>query len=187
MRSLLLFIVFLVLATISLTMPSIGVLTWGWIAIMSPHRLTWDFTYALQLNLVIAVVTFIAWAVSREPKRLPMSGTTILILLFMAWLSITTMTSLALSNSWFYWNLHIKKLIFALVVAAIMRSQVRIQAMIWIIALSIGYLAVKGGGFTIINGGASTVLGPPESVIEDRNPLALACWKAIPLMCYLRL
>jgi len=186
MRSLLLFMVFLVLAMISLTMPSIGVLTWGWIAIMSPHRLTWDFTYALQLNIVIVIITFIAWVVSREPKRLPMSGTTMLILVFMAWLTITTMTSLTPSNSWFYWNLHIKNLIFALVVAAIMRSQVRIQAMIWIIALSIGYFGVKGGGFTIINGGAYTVLGPPESVIEDRNHLALACCMAIPLMNYLR-
>src|SRR4051812_16848615 len=119
MRSLLLFMVFLSLATISLTMPSIGVLTWSWIAIMSPHRLTWDFTYALQLNLAIVIITSIAWIVSREPKRLPMSGTTMLILVFMAWLTITTMTSLTPSNSWFYWKLHIKNLIFALAVAAI--------------------------------------------------------------------
>ena len=36
MRSLILFMIFLVLAVLSLTMPSIGVLTWAWIAIMSP-------------------------------------------------------------------------------------------------------------------------------------------------------
>ena len=79
MRSLILFMVFLVLAVLSLTMPSIGVLTWAWIAIMSPHRLTWDFTYTLQLNLVIVVITFIAWVVSREPKRLPMNSATSMI------------------------------------------------------------------------------------------------------------
>src|ERR687898_2602988 len=108
MRSLLLFMVFLALAAVSLTMPSIGVLTWGWIAIMSPHRLTWDFTYALQLNLVIVVVTFIAWVVSREPKRLPMNSATVMIMLFMAWMTLTTITSLAPANSWFHWDLHIK-------------------------------------------------------------------------------
>ena len=69
---------------------------------------------------------------------------------------------------------------------AIMRSQVRIQALIWIMVLSIGYFGVKGGGFTIVNGGAYTVLGPPESIIEDRNHLALACCMIIPLMNYLR-
>ena len=84
MRSLILFMVFLVLAVLSLTMPSIGVLTWAWIAIMSPHRLTWDFTYTLQLNLVIVVITFIAWIVAREPKRLPMNSATVMIILFMA-------------------------------------------------------------------------------------------------------
>src|SRR5919112_2355872 len=96
MRSLILFMIFLVLAVLSLTMPSIGVLTWAWIAIMSPHRL------------------------------------------------------------------------------------------IWIMVLSIGYFGVKGGGFTIANGGAYTVLGPPESIIEDRNHLALACCMIIPMMNYLR-
>ena len=61
-----------------------------------------------------------------------------------------------------HWDLYIKNLIFALAVMAIMRSQVRIQALIWITVLSIGYFGVKGGGFTIVNGGAYTVLGPPE-------------------------
>ena len=174
MRSLILFMVFLVLAVLSLTMPSIGVLTWAWIAIMSPHRLTWDFTYTLQLNLIIVVITFIAWVVSREPKRLPMNSATVMIMLFMAWMTLTTMTSLAPANSWFHWDLHIKNLVFALAVMAVMRTQVRIQALIWITVLSIGYFGVKGGGFTIANGGAYTVLGPPESIIEDRNHLALA-------------
>jgi putative inorganic carbon (hco3(-)) transporter len=186
MRSLILFMVFLVLAVLSLTMPSIGVLTWAWIAIMSPHRLTWDFTYTLQLNLVIVVITFIAWVVSREPKRLPMNSATVMIMLFMAWMTLTTMTSLAPANSWFHWDLHIKNLVFALAVMAVMRTQVRIQALIWITVLSIGYFGVKGGGFTIANGGAYTVLGPPESIIEDRNHLALACCMIIPMMNYLR-
>lgn len=186
MRSLILFMVFLVLAVLSLTMPSIGVLTWAWIAIMSPHRLTWDFTYTLQLNLIIVVITFIAWVVSREPKRLPMNSATVMIMLFMAWMTLTTMTSLAPANSWFHWDLHIKNLVFALAVMAVMRTQVRIQALIWIMVLSIGYFGVKGGGFTIANGGAYTVLGPPELIIEDRNHLALACCMIIPMMNYLR-
>jgi putative inorganic carbon (HCO3(-)) transporter len=186
MRSLILFMLFIVLAVVSLTMPAVGVLTWAWIDIMSPHRLTWDFTYTFQLNLIIVIVTFIAWVVSRDPKRLPMNGTTMLILVFMAWMTFTTMTSLAPKNSWFHWNLHIKALVFALAVMAIMRSQVRIQAMIWIITLSIGYFGVKGGGFTIVNGGGDVVMGPPESIISDRNHLALACCMVIPLMNYLR-
>src|SRR4051812_25912993 len=186
MRSLVLFMIFLVLAVLSLTMPSIGVLTWAWIAIMSPHRLTWDFTYTLQLNLAIVIITFIAWVVAREPKRLPMNAATVTIMLFMAWMTLTTITSLAPANSWFHWNLHIKNLVFALAVMAIMRTQVRIQALIWITVMSIGYFGVKGGGFTIAHGGAYTVLGPPESIIEDRNHLALACCMIIPLMNYLR-
>src|SRR5688572_4910810 len=96
------------------------------------------------------------------------------------------MTSLASSNSSFHWDLHRKSLVFSLVVMAVMRSQVRVQALIWVIVLSIGYFGVKGGGFTIVNGGAYTVLGPPHTVIEDRNTLALACCMVIPLMNYLR-
>ena len=104
----------------------------------------------------------------------------------MAWMTLTTMTSLAPANSWFHWNLHIKNLVFALAVMAIMRTQVRIQALIWITVMSIGYFGVKGGGFTIAHGGAYTVLGPPKSIIEDRNHLALASCMIIPLINYLR-
>jgi probable O-glycosylation ligase (exosortase A-associated) len=115
-----------------------------------------------------------------------MNSATVMIMLFMAWMTLTTMTSLAPANSWFHWDLHIKNLVFALAVMAVMRTQVRIQALIWIMVLSIGYFGVKGGGFTIANGGAYTVLGPPESIIEDRNHLALACCMIIPMMNYLR-
>jgi putative inorganic carbon (hco3(-)) transporter len=187
MRSLILFMLFLVLAAVSLIMPGVGVLTWAWIGIMSPHRLTWDFTYNLQLNLIIVVVTFISWVGSREPKRLPMNATTLLILLLMAWMSLTAATSLAPRNSWYHWNINIRVLVFPLVVMAVMRSQVRIQALIWVIVLSVGYFGVKGGGFTIVNGGTWTVLGPPESAMDDRNHLALACCMIIPLMNYLRM
>ena len=186
MRSLILFMLFLALAAVSLTMPAVGVLTWAWIDIISPHRLTWDFTYTLQLNLIIVIVTFISWIGSREPKRLPMNATTLLILLLMVWLTLTTMISLAPKNSWYHWKLDIKVLVFPLVVTAVIRSQVRVQALIWVIVLSVGYFGVKGGGFTILHGGTWTVLGPPESIIEDRNTLALACCMVIPLMNYLR-
>ena len=41
----------------------------------------------------------VAWVVAREPKRLPMNAATVMIMLFMAWMTLTTATSLA-------WTLH---------------------------------------------------------------------------------
>ena len=100
MRSLILFMIFLVLAVLSLTMLSIGVLTWAWIAIMSPHRLTWDFTHTLQPQPRDRHHHIHRMGRAREPKRLPMNAATVAIMLFMAWMTLTTATSLAPANSW---------------------------------------------------------------------------------------
>lgn len=187
MRSLVILAAFAALSGLSLAFPHVGVLTWAWIAFMSPHRLTWDFTHTFQFNLIIALLTAVAWALSREPKRIPLNPATVLIGLFMAWMTVSTLASLTPEVSWPLWQRHIKVMIFALVVAGLMRSAPRLHALVWVTVLAIGFYGVKGGGFTIAHGGRSSVVGPDDSMIEDQNHLALALCMVLPLMNYLRL
>jgi probable O-glycosylation ligase (exosortase A-associated) len=54
-------------------------------------------------------------------------------------------------------------------------------------AISVGYYGVKGGIFTLTTGGGFIVLGPDDSMISDRNHLAVGLLVALPLMNYLRM
>jgi probable O-glycosylation ligase (exosortase A-associated) len=61
----------------------------------------------------------------------------------------------------------------------------KLNKLIWVIALSIGFYSVKGGLFTLMTGGSFTVWGPGGTYIEDNNGLAVAVLMVIPLMVYL--
>jgi putative inorganic carbon (HCO3(-)) transporter len=58
----------------------------------------------------------------------------------------------------------------------------RVRALMWVIAMSLGYYGIKGGIWSILNGGAEQVLGPEGSFIEGNTFLSLALNMVIPVM-----
>jgi putative inorganic carbon (hco3(-)) transporter len=79
-----------------------------------------------------------------------------------------------------------KKFFFALVAASLLHSRKQLEAFLWVIVLSIGFYGVKGGIFTVLEGGEYKVYGPPgESFLSDNNAIAVALIVTIPLVYYL--
>jgi probable O-glycosylation ligase (exosortase A-associated) len=68
-----------------------------------------------------------------------------------------------------------------------MQSRERINQLVWVIALSIGFYGVKGGIFTITHGGVYHVRGPEGTFIGGDNEMGLALIMTIPLLRYLQL
>ncbi len=170
---------------VSLVFPFAGVLLWAWIAFMNPHREAFGLAYDFPFNFYIALTTIGAWVVSQEPKRLPNYALPGLFIAFAVLFSITTYFALDYAHSYERWDKHIRTIVLVLVVMAMTVSRLRIQAFLWMIVISIGYYAVKGGGYTL-TGGVGRIFGPAESLIADNNDLALAIIMTIPLLNYLR-
>jgi probable O-glycosylation ligase (exosortase A-associated) len=166
--------------------PQAGVLGWTWLTLMGPHQLVWGELATAPVNLILAVVTFISWLFSREPKRVPINLATGLWFAFMAYMTLTTVFALSPDLAWSRWDRTIKIMALGILVASIMTNRVRVHALIWVIVLSLGYFGVKGGLFTIITGGDSRVIGPEGLGIGDNNYLALALCMILPLINYLR-
>ncbi len=186
MRDLVLLIALACMLPLPFIAPHAGVLIWGWISFMSPHSETWGIVNDLRLNLIFAVLTIVAWLISREPKRLHLDATAWLIILFAVWITVTTMTAIDQDRAWRLWNRHIKSFIFILIILALTTSRVRVHALMWIIAISLGYWSVRGGIFSLVTGGQQTVFGPEKSMIRDNNHLALALVMSMPVLNYLR-
>jgi probable O-glycosylation ligase (exosortase A-associated) len=187
MRVLMLLMVFLGLSGTALVVPHVGVLVWTWIAVMVPHQLTWDIAANWNLVFVAALATAISWVLSAEPKRLPLDATTVLILLFMTWMTVSTVFALVPAQSWGLWDRYFKFMVLIVAILGLMHRKSRIHALIWVLVLSVGYYGVKGGGFTLATGGLYTVLGPDHSMLGDNNQLAVGLAMTIPLINYLRL
>jgi putative inorganic carbon (hco3(-)) transporter len=78
-----------------------------------------------------------------------------------------------------------KTMLLAGFVATFMQNRTRLQAVTWVMAMSIAALAFKGAAFSIMTAGQFRVFGPPASQITDNNLFAGAICIALPFLFYL--
>ena len=167
--------------------PHIGILVWTWIGFMNPHRLTWGFAYGMPFALIVALATLMSVLMSREPKKIPWTRETIVLLIFLAWMLLTTTGALYPDLAWMQLNQLWKIQLMIIVTMMLMQSKERINQLVWVIAISLGFYGVKGGIFTITHGGTFHVKGPEGSFIGGDNEMGLALIMTIPLLRYLQL
>ncbi|WP_018076997.1 putative O-glycosylation ligase, exosortase A system-associated [Thiobacillus denitrificans] len=167
--------------------PWLGILLWSWLGYMNPHRLAWGFAYNLPFSMIVGLVTIVAFMASKEKKEMPWTRETIVLLIFVGWMLFTTFFAFYPDTSWQQWNKVWKIQLMIFLTALIITDRNKLHWLIWIIALSFGFYGVKGGIFTITNGGAYRVQGPSETFITGNNELALALVMTIPLIRYLHL
>ena len=167
--------------------PYIGILVWTWIGFMNPHRLTWGFAYDMQFALIVAIVTLVSFAISREPKKIPWTRESIVLLLFIVWMFVTTIFSEYPELAWLHMEKVAKIQLMIFVTLMLMQSKERINLLVWVMALSLAFYGVKGGIFTIVNGGVYHVRGPEGSFIGGDNEMGLALVMTIPLLRYLQM
>jgi probable O-glycosylation ligase (exosortase A-associated) len=167
--------------------PHIGVLAWTWIGFMNPHRLTWSFAYDMPFAMIVALATLVGVLISREPKKIPWTRESIVLLIFLGWMLLTTINAMYPFLAWLKLNQLWKILLMIYVTMMLMQSRERINQLVWVIALSIAFYGVKGGIFTIVHGGIYHVRGPEGSFIGGDNEMGLALIMTIPLLRYLQL
>ncbi len=184
MREILLLIAILAGLAMTLRWPFVGVLIWEWFTLQNPHRETYGFVS--DTNIVIAAVTLLAWALSKERKVPPNGAILWLIVIFIGWTTIDTFFAYDVNWSFGYWDRTWKTFALGILLAATVTNRVRLQAVLWVAVISLFYYGVKGGLFTIATGGHNHVMGPSGSMIADNNQLAVAMLMTLPLANYLR-
>ena len=162
--------------------PYFGVVLWIWISVMNPHSQGWGFARTYPFAAIIAGVTVIAMLISKEKKALPMTPVSIVFMLFVAWMSVTSLFAIHPDEVFDQWFKVYKIMGMTLVCMMIVKERKHIELMIWTIVISIGYYGVKGGVFTIRSGGNERVWGPEGTFIGGNNEVALAFIMVIPLM-----
>ena len=167
--------------------PYFGILLWTWISLMNPHRLSWGPAYEFPFAKVVGGVTILSAFFSCAPKRLPLTREALFLALFALWTVPTTVFALEQDVAWQQFDKVVKVQLIVFLTMVLITSRKHLEAFIWLIAISVGFYGIKGGLFTIRNGGVSHVNGPPESFIAGNNHLGLPLVMVIPLMRYLQI
>jgi len=188
MRSLILLAEMLFLLPLAVYRPFVGVLAFDMISFLNPQQISWGIGSYPPWALLSFFATIIGWMFSRtEPKSIPLTNTNVLIVLFMIGITINVPFALSpFATEYDAWLRVIKIFVFLLITSALANSKQRIDALIWVIIISIGYYILDQGGIAVITGGAHKAFGPPNSQISDNNAFAAAVLILVPLMNYLR-
>lgn len=164
--------------------PHVGVLVWSWVSHMAPQAYTYNFANSFPFLVVIAAATLGGMVLSREQKKLPAHPIVVMVFIYWLWVIITTLMAFdpGVSQGKL---IHLSKvLFFTLISIVVMQSPNRLKAFFWVMVASLMFIAVKGGLFTLLTGGAARVQGA-GGMMEDNNQLAMAMCMLLPLAIYL--
>ena len=186
MRDLVLAAVLLGLICYGCVHPWIGALTWTWISIMNPHSYSWTLS-SMPVAAAVAASTLIGILVSKDKKQFFVTRETVVLMLFMLWVTITLPLGFNIDYSIVPWKTIIKIDFMILVALVVLHTRQHIMALAWVLAGSIGFYGFKGGLFTLATGGSYRVWGPDGSFIEGNNEIALALVIIIPLIRFLQM
>jgi putative inorganic carbon (hco3(-)) transporter len=160
---------------------------WSWLGIMNPHRMTYGFAYDFPFSMTVGVVTIISFLFSKDTKRFPFTPVTVLLIIWILWMTIANITALNPDEAWPYWVRVLKIQVMIFVTLMVIRDKDKLNMLIWVVTMSLAFFGIKGGVFAIATGGQYMVQGPTDSFITGNTEISLALTMVLPLMRYLQL
>jgi probable O-glycosylation ligase (exosortase A-associated) len=142
MRSIALALVIFGTIPFILARPYLGLLVWSWLGYMNPHRLTFGFAYSFPWVMLIAIVTLVSLAISKESKRIPLSIVSVLLGVLLVWTGITTFFAVVPSSAWDEWQQFAKILVMVFVTLVLANTRERLHWLVWVIVVSLGFYGV---------------------------------------------
>ena len=185
MRDILVALIFFGTLLMAFRRPYLAALLWVWVGLMNPHRLGWGFAYNFPFAMIAAAVLVLSIVMNPGKARWPKGATVFFLLLLVAWMGLTTLGAIDFQASLSKYIDTLKVILMTLVVAAVVRTREEILGLVLAVAGSIAFFGFKGGIFTIMTGGSFLVWGPPSSVIEGNNELAVALIITVPFLYFL--
>jgi probable O-glycosylation ligase (exosortase A-associated) len=167
--------------------PWVGMLVFAWIGFMNPHRLLEGFAYNMPYAKMVALATLAGLLVTKE--RYPLPRVREVYLLAALWVTFVCSTLfVALQPEVAREKLaEISKILLMTGVTIVLfQDRRKLNILLLVIAVSIGYFGVTGGLWSLYTGFAERLYGPPRSAIADNNDLGFVFTIVLPIFVLLR-
>lgn len=181
MRDVLLGLILLGVLPLCIWRPWIGILVWTWVGLMNPHRLTWELS-TLPVAMAVAALILLGMLFRRDYKAPPWNRELILLAMLMGYFTLTSAAAWYPPAAWEYWVRVLKMVGMLFVTTMLIYGRRRIELLLLVIALSIGFYGFKGGIFSVATGGQYRVQGPDGTMIGGNTFLGLAMAMVLPLL-----
>src|SRR6185503_8233414 len=123
---------------------------------------------------------------SRDVKALPRTMEVYLLFALWGWFLLTTIFAYYPADAWGQFSKVSKILVGIFLSLILLQEERKFRALVWVIAMSIGFYGCNGGICAIMPGGHNQVVGPLDSFVTGNPEIGLALNMTIPLLFYLR-
>jgi probable O-glycosylation ligase (exosortase A-associated) len=167
--------------------PVWGAYLWAWYGLMNPHKLSYGFAFSLPFAQAIAAITLLMWLVARHKRGIPFSSVSALWYLLFIWMTVTSFFALNMQelvvDRWIF----VAKIQLMLAVSLMLVVEAKhLKTLVIVVTLSVAFYGIKGGVFTVLTAGSGRVWGPPGSLLEGNNELAVALVMLVPYLFWMR-
>ncbi|MCA8941410.1 MAG: putative O-glycosylation ligase, exosortase A system-associated [Planctomycetes bacterium] len=183
-----LIIALLILSTLpaAFRRPFVGLCVFSWLAYMRPQDLCWGFARSLRLSFLAGITMMAGYFAFEFGKRSFTRSTGRGWLMIGVLVCVTASLFVAYEVDEYvmtYYSEFVKIIAIALFTIGQVDTKQRLRAVLWIIALSLGFYGVKGGLWGVMTGGV--IKQGPGGMMGDNNDFALAMVMNLPILFYM--
>ncbi|HVI99774.1 MAG TPA: putative O-glycosylation ligase, exosortase A system-associated [Sphingomonas sp.] len=133
--------------------PFLFVLTYVYIDVVSPQRLSYYMLNAVPISLIAVVLAVAGWAIADDKKHVRIAPRQFLILLLLIYCWITTLGADFPKEALEKWDWVWKALAFAIFLPLTLRTRLRIEALLAFMIVAASTIIIVGGIKTLASGG----------------------------------
>ncbi|MBK8629762.1 MAG: putative O-glycosylation ligase, exosortase A system-associated [Sphingomonadales bacterium] len=169
--------------------PFLFVLTYAYIDIVAPQRLTYLLLNSVPISLIAVALAVLGWLVADDKGDTRFAPRQALIFLLLLYCGITTTTADFEVNALEKWSWVWKSLAFAIFLPLTLRTRLRIEALALFMVLSAATIIIVGGIKTLASGGGYGVLNlmvTNNTGLYESSIISTVAIAIIPLILFLR-
>jgi probable O-glycosylation ligase (exosortase A-associated) len=166
MRDILLTLIVITGCFFTLKRPYIGILLLSWLSFMNPQSLCYGFALKVPFAQWTGIVLLGSMVYNKETKLPSLDAITMIWIAFIVFMGITTLFAYYPVDAALQYKEVVETQLIMFLTLMLITDMDKLNKLIWVIVLSMGYYSVKGGFFTILTGGSLRIWGPPVLILK---------------------
>lgn len=183
------FIIFLIgILGMAVRRPYLFVLAYAYVDIVAPQRLSYYLLNSVQLSLIVFSLALGSWMLTDNKRDTRFDQLQVVMVLLLVYCGLTTLSADLPEDAALKWSWVWKALFFSLFLTVVLRTRLRIEAILIALVLSCSALAISGGLKTVLGGGG---YGSLQLLLSDNSGLfegsifSMAAISIIPIILWL--
>ena len=176
------------LLALGLKRPFLFILAYAYVDIVSPQRLSYYLLNSIPISLIAAVLAIGGWLIADDKRNFSVGPRQGLMLVLLAYCGATTLYADFPIEAYDKWDWAWKALGFGIFLPWVLRTRLRIEAMLLFMVLSLSAIVVVGGIKTVLSGGgygALNLMVDNNSGMYEGSILSTFAIASIPIIMWL--